>query len=99
MIVSTIFSRGGKTSPLKTIGLFRLRVFDYPALFDMICRNAGQALTVIFIRLLPAMQGGSTLNTIKCIKNILRMFSSIAKSQGRPGFVKYLKQVSVITQK
>lgn len=79
-------------------GLFSLKFFNYSDLFDMISRNGGHSLVGIFIRLLPAMRGGVTHNVIKSIKLILLFLSSIAKNQGAPGLVRYLKQVSVLTQ-
>jgi hypothetical protein len=45
------------------------------------------------------MKGGLTLSVLSSIKVMLSRMSLIAKCQGKIGFVKYFKQVSVITQK
>jgi len=80
-------------------GLFRLNTFAYPFLFDMILRNKGQSLVGVIIRLFPTMKGGLTPTVLSSIKLMLNKMSRIAHCQGKIGFVKYFKQVSVITQK
>lgn len=80
-------------------GLFRLNTFGYPFLFDMITRNGGLSLVGIILRLFPTMKGGLTPSVLLSIKIMLNRMSLIANCQGKIGFVKYFKQVSVITQK
>lgn len=64
----------------------------------MIRRNSGQSLVAVILRLLPACDGRASSNIVITIKNLLRRLSAIANSQGIIGLVKYLKQVSVLTQ-
>jgi len=64
---------------------------------DMILRNKGQAITGIIVRLLSVIAGRVTPTFVKIIKITLARASGVAKNQGIPGVVKYLKVVGIST--
>nr|WAY16594.1 putative RNA-dependent RNA polymerase [Rhizoctonia solani mitovirus 115] len=61
----------------------------------MILRNKGQAIVGIIARLLPVIAGRVTPTFVKVIKTTLAKVSGVAKTQGIPGVVKYLKAVGI----
>jgi hypothetical protein len=64
----------------------------------MIARNRGLPMVAVILRLLPAMGGKTSLAVVTSIKTVLRRLSQLMRSQGIKGLVKYLKNVSVLTQ-
>lgn len=64
----------------------------------MIRVKAGQAITGIFVRMMPVIVGKTTSTYVQIVKTALRRFSKIVNTQGIPGLVKYLKACSVSTQ-
>lgn len=81
---------------LKIINI-RFRQFRYTMLNDMILRNKGQAIVGIIVRLLSVIAGRVTPTFVKVIKTTLARANGVAKNQGIPGVVKYLKVVGIST--
>lgn len=84
--------------PSDTRNSFRFRSFNYDSMSAMITRNSGLAMVGLIIRLCPAMGGKPSAFVASSTKLTLVKLASIAKHQGLPGLVKYLKIVSVQTQ-
>lgn len=77
---------------------FKFKSFNYDNINAMITRNGGQAMVGIILRMIPAMGGQPSQLMASVTRKLLVRISSIAKDQGIPGVVKYLKTVSVQTQ-
>jgi hypothetical protein len=86
-----------KFSPT-TRNSFRFSSFNYDSVSAMISRNAGQAMVGLIIRLIPAMGGKTSRFVASQTKQTFVFIALIAKCQGFPGLVKYLKTVAVHTQ-
>jgi hypothetical protein len=86
-----------KILKLKRMGV-KIKSFSYGKLFAMVKRNLGYSVVGIILRLMPAMQGKVTPSVSNVIKTTLARCSKLAKTQGEPGLVKYLKMCSVALQ-
>lgn len=80
------------------MGQFRYWSFDYSKFTGLISRNRGHSVVAIIIRLLPPLGGKTSPIVVKVIKTTLASLWFIAKTQGIKGLVKYLKNVSILTQ-
>lgn len=87
---------------MKPIKIFQFRLrfnsFIYSKLYAMITRKGGQAIVGLIIRLVTAMGGKPSKSIAWNIKLMLQSISRIAKFQGKPGLVKYLKTMSICLQ-
>lgn len=77
---------------------FKFGSFRYESLSAMVFRNKGQSIAGLILRLIPTMEGNTTVGMVKGIKQTLYHFSKIAHYQGMPGLIKRLKAASVSIQ-
>lgn len=77
---------------------FAIKSFNYLKVSGMFLRNQGRPLVSTVLRLLIPMGGRLNSSWVKVTVFLLKHFYTIAKKQGLPGLVKYLKVCSVCLQ-